>query len=301
METVFQCEPLRDRLIIHYLRQTMAIFSVDGPAELRRRLFFSYTRLFCRYILAVKFSLKKTARIRVDGYSFPPTDFGVLRHLYEEIFIERIYDLGLELERPKIVDCGSNIGMSVLFFKAQYPQAQIVAFEPDPDNFQHLQSTVSLNFSDVTIHNKAVSDTPGRMNLYTSADSQGGITTKSLYRERLEDTALVSKTVEVVRLSDYLQSPVDLLKIDVEGAETAVIHDLIVTGGISHVKNMIIEFHDIQQEGRPTLSRFLMLLEQQGFILRLAVEPLRSHGHIDLKVARDVLVYASRAYEGLQG
>ena len=286
---------MKDRLIVHYLRQLVSILSLGGQPGLRKRLFVSYTRLFFRYILAVKFSIKKKAPVRIGRFTIPPTDFGVLRHLFEELFIERIYALALDSDRPVIIDCGSNIGMSVLFFKEEYPQARILAFEPDPDNFRHLQSAVSGNFSDVAIYNKAVSDEPGQMQLYASPDSHGGITTKSLYRERLDDTAVASASVEVVRLSEYLKLPVDLLKIDVEGAEISVLRDLIATGTISRVAKMIVEFHDIKHEGRPPLSEFLATLEEQGFELKLAAEPPRSRGRVDTREARDILIYASRA------
>lgn len=285
---------MRDRIFIHYLREAANILSLDGQPGLRKQILTSYTRLFWRYILAVKFSYKKTAPVPIGKFTIPPTDFGVLRHLYEELFIERNYDLALGTDHPCIIDCGSNIGMSVLFFKDVYPKARIIAFEPDPRNFDQLQSTVLANVPDVTVYNMAISDEPGEMKLYSSITSQSGITTKSLYRERLEDTSVQSETVKVVRLSDYVQSPVDLIKVDVEGAEVAVIHDLITSDAINLVRNMIIEFHDIKQEGRQTLSEFLARLGQQGFLLKLSAEPQRSEGRIDVKPPRDILVYASR-------
>jgi hypothetical protein len=87
---------------------------------------------------------------------------------------------------------------------------------------------------------------------------------------------------------------VDLLKVDVEGAEISVLRDLIGSGAIKQVKNMIVEFHDIRQEGRPTLPDFLRMLEEQGFLVRLSAKPLRTNGRIDMSVSRDVLIYASR-------
>jgi FkbM family methyltransferase len=284
---------MRNRLITHYLREVAAIAFMEGPWSLKKHLLASYTGLTWRYVLAAKFSLQKNEPVRLGGFSILPSDFSVLRYLYEDLFIGRDYDLPLNSAHPVIVDCGANIGLSLIFFKECYPQASIIAFEPDPENFKRLQATVEVNFPDVTIHNKAVSDTPGRMELFSTTDSKGTIT-KSLYRERLEETALVSESVEVVRLSDYVHMPIDLLKLDVEGAEIAVIGDLVATGAINHVRNMVVEFHDIMQEGRPSLSGFLAKLEQQGFLLRLAAEPLRSEGRVDMSVARDVLIYASR-------
>ena len=53
-----------------------------------------------------------------------------LLHGLKEIFIENIYKQTLR-EKPYIIDCGANIGMSVIYMKQLYPQAEIIAFEPD--------------------------------------------------------------------------------------------------------------------------------------------------------------------------
>ncbi len=52
------------------------------------------------------------------------------------VFIEQLYrDIVASGKRPLIIDCGANIGASVLWFNARYPEAQIVAIEPSPENF----------------------------------------------------------------------------------------------------------------------------------------------------------------------
>src|SRR5262245_6977657 len=53
-------------------------------------------------------------------------------YMFEEIFAKASYSFHSDTDRPLIFDCGSNIGMSVLFFKKLYPTARITAFEPDP-------------------------------------------------------------------------------------------------------------------------------------------------------------------------
>ena len=55
-----------------------------------------------------------------------------MRYLYREVFAEREYWFATDNPRPVILDCGSNIGMAILFFKSLYPDAEIVAFEPAP-------------------------------------------------------------------------------------------------------------------------------------------------------------------------
>ena len=62
-----------------------------------------------------------------------------LLHSLREIFMDEIYKIQFDKSNPYIVDCGANIGLSVLYQLYRYPQARIVAFEPDKGNFHQLQ------------------------------------------------------------------------------------------------------------------------------------------------------------------
>ncbi len=64
-------------------------------------------------------------------------------HALEEIFIDEIYKLNLE-EKATIIDCGANIGLSILYLKRQTPTAHIIAFEPDEKNFSILEKNIHL-------------------------------------------------------------------------------------------------------------------------------------------------------------
>src|SRR5690349_14366069 len=54
-----------------------------------------------------------------------------LLHSLEEIFIDKVYLFHSAELSPRIIDCGANIGLSVIFFKRTFPSAKIIAFEPD--------------------------------------------------------------------------------------------------------------------------------------------------------------------------
>ena len=59
--------------------------------------------------------------------------------------------------KPFIIDCGANIGLSVIYLKNLYPDAEIVAFEPDEQNFQLLQKNIaSFGFKNVEARKEAV-------------------------------------------------------------------------------------------------------------------------------------------------
>src|SRR5215212_3438109 len=52
------------------------------------------------------------------------------------------YYLPPRLQPSVILDIGSNIGSSILFFHEQFPDAHIFGFEPHPDSFQVLEKNV---------------------------------------------------------------------------------------------------------------------------------------------------------------
>ena len=70
---------------------------------------------------------------RVPGafrFPFGPVrymDAGVMLSLYREIFLDRGYEVAGLGDAPVILDCGGNIGMSVIWFKQRYPRARIIA------------------------------------------------------------------------------------------------------------------------------------------------------------------------------
>ncbi|EEP6084730.1 FkbM family methyltransferase [Salmonella enterica] len=70
--------------------------------------------------------------------------------------------------KPVIVDCGANIGTSVLHFLGEYPQARVVALEPAPDNFALLE--LNTRGLDVELIPKGVSSSEGMMELVDTGE-----------------------------------------------------------------------------------------------------------------------------------
>src|SRR5205809_4352097 len=62
--------------------------------------------------------------------------------LYKDIFVRKIYHFEPQRPDPLILDCGSNIGMSILYFKPAYPKSRVIGFEPDPSIFPYLKENV---------------------------------------------------------------------------------------------------------------------------------------------------------------
>ena len=154
--------------------------------------------------------------------------------------------------------------MSVLFFKMRYPNAVIRAFEPHPEIFAVLKRNVERNaFRSVTLNNEALLDEDSVVPFYLG--SLGGSLGGSIRRVG-DDSAVVE--VQAGRLSDHLSSLefVDLVKIDVEGAETEIVTDLQAAGLLSRPRRFIIEYHPERiGTGGVSLSDFIRTFENAGF------------------------------------
>ena len=128
-----------------------------------------------------------------------------LLHGLKEIFIENIYKQILN-DKPYIIDCGANIGMSIIYMKQLYPQAEIIAFEPDEINFDLLNRNIkSFGYSGVILCKEAV--WKENTTLHFSNESSMG--------SKIDESGnLKAKAVKAVRLKDFLIKEVDFLKIE---------------------------------------------------------------------------------------
>ncbi|SHL96074.1 FkbM family methyltransferase [Chitinophaga sp. CF418] len=73
----------------------------------------------------------------------------------------RYYRFKADTDAPYIIDCGANIGLSILYFKWLYPKAKVLAFEPDGDNLVILQKNVeSYGMNDINVQQQVVLRAP---------------------------------------------------------------------------------------------------------------------------------------------
>ena len=212
-----------------------------------------------------------------------------MRYLYREVFAEREYWFSCDHARPVILDCGSNIGMAILFFKALYPGAEITAFEPAPWACSAIEETIRANdLRDVTLHNAALAEEDGALELFHDP-SHPGSAVMSVYRERMPGETV---RVAAVRLSRFVTKPVDFLKLDVEGSELPVLRDLASSGAIGQVRQMVIEFHHHMSPTVDNLSECLSILERHGFGYQLTSAQVFTP--ITKGQFQDVMVHAYR-------
>jgi len=174
----------------------------------------------------------KLRRHRMLGKNLYFNNASELLHGLKEIFIDKTYQQQLS-QNPYIIDCGANIGLSVIYIKENHPTAQIVAFEPDEKNFMLLSKNIdSFGYKNVTIRKEAV----WTENTLLQFSNEGSMSSK------IDTSGTASTTtVKAIRLKEIIDREVDFLKIDIEGAEYEVLKDC--GNKLSMVKNLFIEYH----------------------------------------------------------
>jgi FkbM family methyltransferase len=244
----------------------LAVIARNYPRSTDRLVMWrTYLRINWRYTWAVRLAHRPITDERLLGFHVTLLDYLSFRDVFHELFVAREYDFPGH-GAPTIVDCGSNIGMSVLFFKHLYPGCRVVCFEPSAAAFRCLRRNVEDNhLTDITLHEAAIAREPGSAILYSPTVVEGGDLEVSLMPSQQRAGALSETRVRCERLSDHLDGPVDLLKLDVQGAEGEVIEELATSGRLGLVRQIIIEHHDDRTTEGNRLGRMLQRLEDAGF------------------------------------
>lgn len=158
---------------------------------------------------------------------------------FYEIFIKQVYKRALPLrEGATVVDLGANIGMTALWLATQAPGVRVVAVEPEESNLALLRSNV---FDDnVVVVHAAVAARPGKVSLHLGSPSA--------HRVSGHSPQVVGLTQEVDGLDPnelvarYGLAAIDVLKVDIEGAEAEVFGTTWAMVERSHL--VLMEIHD---------------------------------------------------------
>jgi len=197
--------------------------------------------------------MKGTTKIFKNDFDF--VDSNTCLSGLVEIFFEQCYLFHSENSMPLIIDCGANIGISVLYFKHLYPDAKIIAFEADPNIYNILDKNIKASgLQGVDLINKAVYDSDDILSFRVEGGFSGRVAIG-------KENGIIEK-VQGLRLKNYLNQKVDFLKLDIEGAECNVIKDC--ESNLLNVERVFIEYHSHHEEPQK-LSEILKILTSAGF------------------------------------
>jgi len=150
-----------------------------------------------------------------------------------------------------IIDVGGHYGYYTAKFNALVGESgKIIVVEPHEKNVGFLKETIERNgWENVQLVQKAISNSNGKINLNSIENGEGRSFIDNAYgRDGLSDRVEATFEVDAIQLSslirEYNLESIDLIKIDIEGAELKAIKSLI--GEFNSVSAMIVEIHSHQ-------------------------------------------------------
>ncbi len=173
------------------------------------------------------------------------SDIFVFKQIFEYQEYKVIYEIlnSLNQDHYTIVDAGANIGLTSLYLSNKLSNCKCILIEPDKNNFKQLTSNVGRNelLLDTICIDKAL-----------SSNSKKLFSLENNFRDELdwsiralEDDSGTVQSIDLYDIVDqYLGTPIDLLKMDIEGGEFEVFTNDKNCAFLDHFKVLAIEIHD---------------------------------------------------------
>jgi FkbM family methyltransferase len=232
------------------------------------------------------FGAEPRSPVRSFGYDMHFVDFKQFCFVVGEVFREQTYYFRCQNREPFIIDCGSNIGLAILYFHSLFPEARMLGFEPFEPAFRVLSQNIATNgLHRVTVHQAALWTGCGTASFFYNPERPHGLS-NSLDPDRVQGR---STWVRTVRLSDYIDRRVDFVKMDIEGAELPVLEELEQRGRLAFIDQMTIEYHHHLRKDEDRFSGLLLLLERNNFGYQLSS---RYSPFAERDEFQDLVVYA---------
>jgi len=217
------------------------------------------------FLFATQRALHRPSRRFVTVKIAQPAEYRTFRSIFADedynlALIGRWTDVKAGYDRiiadgrtPLIVDCGANIGLSAVYFALAYPDARIIAVEPQPDNFRRAVAATAA-FPHVKVIHAGVA----------SASGSARITDPNLGNDAYRTELSTSGEVRLCTVPEIIREAGAtvpfVIKIDIEGFESNLFaRD---TGWIDDFEVMIIELHDWLLPGECNSENFLRAISQ---------------------------------------
>ena len=211
----------------------------------------------------------------------------------ETAFLKRTFFPGMVF-----LDIGANVGYyTALAGHAAGNTGRVLALEPDPESYRYLTQTIQVNqFSNATPFQMAASDQVGSAQLHISDSNRGD---NRLYANELASDVVTvnTTTIDLLLLQNGITS-VDVIKMDVQGAEGRVLRGMKDTLAQSKPVTLLTEFWpDGLRRAGTEPQEFLHTLEKLGF----HIHELQPDGSLLPIADRDAFVarYSGRKYTNI--
>lgn len=223
--------------------------------------------LFKRY-----FKMFKVFEVKIPKCKFPillrnnTTDITV----FYQVFLAQSYNLNYGLNPKTIIDCGANIGLSAVYFANRFPEAKIIAIEPEASNYKLLESNTK-KYNNIFCVESGVWNKSTNLIIKEKGLGNWGFVVEEVPYSNKE-------TIPAISINDILErygiEEIDILKIDIEGSEKEVFEENFEKW-LGKTKVLIIELHDGLRKGAS--NSFFRAISKYDFKMARREENLIFH------------------------
>ena len=246
-----------------YLRNILIILKQANTYKWR--LAVDYCKLLTIAFIQHRTNVKKMFHTSFLGLKIEFIQLNTFINLIDEIFIHECYRTTSNKEF--IVDIGGHIGLSAIYFNLNHPKAVIHVYEVNPITFKLLEKNIANNNlhniycfnKGVSVHNESLFLHAGKTDLNTFLSSE-----KS------------DISIPCISILNIVSSTIDLLKIDTEGTEAALLTHLIASDSLSHIQEIVVE----TVKNDPLIAS----LKNKGL-------EINTHTHFNYNVTEDVILF----------
>lgn len=161
--------------------------------------------------------------------------------VFYDIFLDHQYNISVKNAKV-IIDCGANIGLFTVLMKNKYPDAKVIAIEPDEENFFELKKNAS-KYPNVFFENYGIWNTDTKLKVSDKYNrGKWGI----VVEEDLVDSNIESISINTL-MKKYDIDIIDILKIDIESSEKQLFSGN-YEAWLPKVRKIVIELHDGHEE-----------------------------------------------------
>ena len=192
-------------------------------------------------VISIHFSKKKLIEISLPELKYPIKLRSKTSDLptFESIFLYEEYKFPIDFQPKLVIDGGAHVGYSSIFFANKFPEAKIVAIEPETSNYELLKENC-CNYKNIELLNVGIWNKSTYLKIKDVDTGTSGFIVEEVSSN--EDFSLRAMTIkEIIKLSDL--SEIGILKLNVEGSEKAIFSSG-YEDWIDKVKIMIISLHD---------------------------------------------------------
>jgi FkbM family methyltransferase len=190
--------------------------------------------------------IKRDSKISLPGIKFPITIRYKTTDLYtlEEIFLYEKYNISQYIQPTFIIDGGAYSGLSTIYFANKFPEAKIIAIEPETLNFQMLGKN-TYYYPNIELIQSAIWHEKAWLTIKDLGLGEYGFMVEETAAE--EQGSFRGITIDEILINSGYRT-IDILKLNVEGSEREIFSGD-YEKWLGMVKVLIIQLHDDMKPG----------------------------------------------------